>query len=79
MSGTAPNRVEVAHWKQSSITGQFIVGTLKSVVGVAPGQGQQEEERINNSHSQQCFMSEATMLDHTLRINASGQGESQIL
>ena len=66
------------------MAGQFVVGTLKSGVAVTTGKGQQEEEeeeeRINQqSHSQQCFMSEATMVDHTLRINASGQGESQTL
>ena len=63
MSCTATNRVEISDWKHHSIAGQFVVGTLKSGVAVAPGQGQEQEEgeRINQqSHSQQCFTSEAT-------------------
>ena len=60
MSGTATNRVEIPYWKHNSIAGQFVVGTLKSVAGVAPDQGQQEERINKQSHSQQCFVSEAT-------------------
>ena len=70
--GTATNRVKIPH--HAWVTGQFVVGTLKSVVAVAACQG--KEQRINKESHTQCFMSEARIatekiMDHTLRINGN--------
>ena len=55
VGGATTNRVKIPHhpW----VAGQFVVGTLKSVVAVAAGEG--KEQRINKQSHTQCFMSEA--------------------